>query len=69
MHMPKMTDARINEILNGWLSGSEAVSGMANPAGPLFVGGAATEDALTDATDVLFTRCSSCTGSLNSYCC
>ncbi|WP_239470328.1 DUF6229 family protein [Archangium violaceum] len=65
----KMTDARVEEILSGWLSGSETSLGMLNPAGPLYVGGAATENALTDASDALVTRCSSCSGSAGSYCC
>jgi Family of unknown function (DUF6229) len=67
--MSKTPDARIDAILAGWLSGSETVAGMHNPAGPLYVGGAETEAALTDAADMLLTKCSSCTGSLNSYCC
>lgn len=67
--MSATTDARIGEILAGWLSGAEAASGMNNPAGPLYVGGVTTETALTDASAALLTRCSSCTGSLNSYCC
>ncbi|WP_257451456.1 DUF6229 family protein [Archangium lipolyticum] len=65
----KMTDAHVEEILSGWLSGSETSLGMVNPAGPLYVGGSATESALTDASDALLTGCSSCTGSRNSYCC
>ena len=64
-----MMDSRIDEIVAGWLSGSESTQGVNNPAGPLYVGGEATEAALTNATDALYSRCSSCTGSLNSYCC
>jgi hypothetical protein len=64
-----MNDAQFDEILAGWLSGSESSHGMNNPAGPLYVGGEATEAALTNATDALYTGCSSCTGSAHSYCC
>jgi Family of unknown function (DUF6229) len=67
--MTKMTDAQVDGILAGWLSGSEAAFGMNNPAGPLYVGGAATEAALTDASDAIVTKCSSCTGSGGSFCC
>ncbi|WNG40467.1 hypothetical protein F0U60_47250 [Archangium minus] len=64
-----MTDSHVDEILAGWLSGSESAFGMNNPAGPLYLGGEATEAALTNSTDALYTGCSSCTGSLHSYCC
>ncbi len=67
--MPKMTDAQVNEILAGWLSGSESAHGMTNPAGPLFVGGAETETSLTDASYALFTGCSACTASRPAVCC
>ncbi|MFP2961340.1 DUF6229 family protein [Myxococcus sp. 1LA] len=67
--MANMTDARVQEILAGWLSGSEAAHGMSNPAGPLYVGGDATEAALTDESLMLFTGCSSCSASGTGHCC
>lgn len=56
-------------VIEAWLSGSETAFGEANPAGPLYVGGAAAEAALTDGTDALYARCSSPSGSAGSYCC
>lgn len=39
-----------DEIVSGWLSGSDSISGYDNPAGPLYIEGqAATEAALTSA--------------------
>ena len=39
-----------DEIVAGWLSGSDSVDGLANPAGPLYIEGyAVTEAALTGA--------------------
>src|SRR5690242_18667939 len=35
-------------VLESWLSGSESAHGLANPAGPLYVGGNAAEAALVD---------------------
>ncbi|MFE0701684.1 DUF6229 family protein [Streptomyces sp. NPDC058872] len=67
--MPVMSATRTDEIVAAWLQGAETAFGTDNPAGPLYVGGAAGEAALTDATEALFTGCSSCTGSLHSYCC
>lgn len=67
--MPKMTDAQVNEVLSGWLSGSEHAHGLTNPAGPLYVGGAETESSLTDTDFLLFTGCSACTASRPVYCC
>lgn len=67
--MPTMTDAHVDEILDGWLSGAENAYGLPNPAGPLFVGGTATEQSLTDSTFSLFTGCSSCTASGGGHCC
>ncbi len=38
-----------DEIVSGWLSGSDSFGGYDNPAGPLYIEGlAATEAALTD---------------------
>ncbi|MFP2927392.1 DUF6229 family protein [Pyxidicoccus sp. 3LG] len=65
----KLTDANVEEILAGWLSGAESAHGLSNPAGPLYVGGTATEASLTDSTLSLFTGCSSCTGSGDVHCC
>ncbi|MEI2454934.1 MULTISPECIES: DUF6229 family protein [Lysobacter] len=57
---------QIEDIVSGWLNGSESE----NPAGPLYVEGvAATEAALTDTTLPLLTRCSSCSASGGGYCC
>ncbi|MFH0242841.1 DUF6229 family protein [Streptomyces sp. HK10] len=67
--MPQATLTRADEIVAAWLDGAESSHGEPNPAGPLYVGGAATEAALVDATDALFTACSSCTGSLTTFCC
>lgn len=48
-----------DEVVSGWLSGSDSVDGRDNPAGPLYIHGAiATEDAMTGAdasTRVFFT--------------
>jgi hypothetical protein len=46
-------------VLEGWLSGSESVHGLANAA----------EAALVDPTDMLYAFCSSPTGSHGSWCC
>ncbi|MBN3930785.1 hypothetical protein IQ279_14260 [Streptomyces verrucosisporus] len=67
--MPQATLTRADEIVAAWLDGAESSHGELSPAGPLYVGGDATEAALVDATDALFTACSSCSGSMNSYCC
>lgn len=67
--MPKMTDAQVDAILNGWLSGSESAHGLTNPAGPLYVGGDATEASLIDDSSALFTGCSMCTASRPVVCC
>jgi hypothetical protein len=38
-----------DEIVSGWLSGSDSIGGYENPAGPLYIQGrAATEAAMTD---------------------
>jgi hypothetical protein len=65
--MPHSADS--TAILEAWLSGAETAFGEANPAGPLYVGGAAAEAALTDPTDSLYGFCSSPSGSRGSYCC
>jgi hypothetical protein len=67
--MLKATEARVDEIVSGWLSGSETTAGMNNPAGPLYVGGASAINALTDEFLMLVTRCSSCTASATAACC
>ncbi|MFJ9824825.1 DUF6229 family protein [Streptomyces sp. NPDC101160] len=67
--MPVISTTRADEIVTAWLQGAESALGADNPAGPLYVGGAAGEAALTDGTEALLTGCSSCTGSLHSYCC
>lgn len=56
-------------VLEAWLAGAESAFGQDNPAGPLYVGGAAAEAALTDSADSLYGFCSSPTGSRGSYCC
>lgn len=63
------TATRVEHVVSAWLTGAETAYGETSPAGPLFVGGAEGEAALTDATDALMTGCSSCTGSWMSYCC
>ncbi|MHC0430991.1 DUF6229 family protein [Streptomyces sp. O3] len=67
--MSVMSATRTDEIVTAWLQGAETACGTDNPAGPLYVGGAAGEAALTDATEAMFTACSSCSGSMHSYCC
>lgn len=67
--MSQATVTRAEALVSAWLDGAESADGELNPAGPLYVGGAATEAALTDATDALFTACSSCTGSMTTWCC
>jgi hypothetical protein len=56
-------------VLEGWLSGAESAHGLANPAGPLYVGGNAAEASLVDPTDMLYAFCSSPSGSQGSWCC
>jgi hypothetical protein len=67
--VPTTLDGQVGRIMDAWLGGAESAFGMANPAGPLYVGGAAGEAALTDSTDSLLAFCSSPTGSFHSYCC
>lgn len=57
------------EVVEGWLAGNEESHGMTNPAGPLFVGGERTEQALTESNLVADTGCSSCTASTTAFCC
>ncbi|RYZ39008.1 MAG: hypothetical protein EOO71_21660 [Myxococcaceae bacterium] len=57
------------DVVKGWLSGAEESQGMANPAGPVFVGGARTEKALTESNVVADTGCSSCSASSIYFCC
>lgn len=39
---------QLDEVVSGWLNGSDATGGIANPAGSLFIhGAAAVETALT----------------------
>lgn len=70
--MLMMTEAHapsMDGVVAAWLSGAESADGLANPAGPLFVGGIETEQALTDPVELLLTRCSSCTASRPGFCC
>jgi hypothetical protein len=62
------TDA-VDALLDAWLEGAESAQGLANPAGPLYVGGAATEAALTDSVPLMDTGCSACTASRPVVCC
>ncbi|RKH95000.1 DUF6229 family protein [Corallococcus sp. AB038B] len=57
------------DVVEGWLAGNEESQGMTNPAGPLFVGGERTEQALTESNLVADTGCSSCTASTTGWCC
>ncbi|NNC21005.1 hypothetical protein HRD49_27895 [Corallococcus exiguus] len=57
------------DVVEGWLAGNEESQGMTNPAGPLFVGGARTEQALTESNLVADTGCSGCTASIDVHCC
>lgn len=68
--MKKMNaDVGAEEIVSSWLTGAPVLAGVANPAGPLYVGGVSTETALAEASDSLYTGCSSCTASFHVYCC
>lgn len=48
--MPQ-TSVATTAVLDAWLAGAESAYGQTNPAGPLYVGGAAAEAALTDPSD------------------
>ncbi|MEU9098435.1 DUF6229 family protein [Streptomyces sp. NPDC048361] len=63
------TGVSASTVLNAWLSGADSAYGQLNPAGPLYVGGAAAEAALTDPSDSLYGFCSSPSGSHGSWCC
>ncbi|WP_327065059.1 DUF6229 family protein [Kitasatospora sp. NBC_01250] len=67
--MTMFTRSRTDALVAAWLSGAEGVDGLANPAGPLYVGGAAAEAALAESYEGILTHCSSCSASLHSYCC
>ncbi|MDH6118550.1 DUF6229 family protein [Kitasatospora sp. GAS204B] len=67
--MPKLTATRMDALVTAWLSGAEGADGLANPAGPLYVGGAVAEAALAESYEGILTHCSSCSASLHSYCC
>ena len=62
------TSANTNDIIALWLNGAEVAFGEINPAGPLYVGADAAEAAIID-PELPHTGCSSCSGSLRSYCC
>jgi hypothetical protein len=69
MATTKMSE-RVQSIVAGWLSGAETVSGKANPAGSLFIGGGATVKALTEVSELHYTgHCSSCSASAHTACC
>jgi hypothetical protein len=59
----------VQDVVAGWLSGDEESHGLTNPAGPVFVGGARTEQALTESNLVADTGCSSCSASSTAFCC
>lgn len=56
-------------VVSGWRGGAAMVDGLDNPAGPLFVGGEATELDLVEVDFAALTACSSCTGSRPVQCC
>ncbi|HEX7817310.1 DUF6229 family protein [Dyella sp.] len=57
-------------IIEGWLKGSESVNGYSNPAGPLYTEGQSVTIAAVTNTDMaLMTNCSGCTASRPGYCC
>jgi len=61
---------QIDNIVEGWLKGSESVNGYANPAGPLYTEGQTVTIAAVTNTDIaLATNCSSCTASRPVLCC
>ncbi|NOJ93536.1 hypothetical protein D7W82_24090 [Corallococcus sp. CA049B] len=62
-------NASVHDVVQGWLSGDEESHGMTNPAGPVFVGGLRTEQALTESNLVENTGCSSCSASTTGFCC
>ncbi len=67
---------QFDEVVSGWLNGSDSFDGIENPAGPLFIQGeAATEAKLTDSSsgEINAMTISTCSyGVLNGthcYCC
>ncbi|WP_267220700.1 DUF6229 family protein [Dyella silvae] len=59
-----------DNIVEGWLNGSDSVNGYANPAGPLYTEGhAVTIAAITNTDIALVSHCSSCTASRPGLCC
>jgi hypothetical protein len=59
-----------DNIVEGWLNGSDSVNGYANPAGPLYTEGhAVTIAAITNPDVAAVTNCSSCTASRPYACC
>ena len=64
-----------DDVVSGWLDGSDTVGGYDNPAGPLFIQGhAATEAALTSPKQALITggnatRCSTTASAVNHCLC
>jgi hypothetical protein len=66
-----------DDVVMGWLSGSDSVGDLGNPAGPLYIEGlAATEAALTDpgSGKVLISGATTCSFSgkhcaSSCYCC
>ncbi|KRV48298.1 hypothetical protein AQ490_25100 [Wenjunlia vitaminophila] len=61
--------AETKDIVSGWRAGAESVGAFDNPAGPLYVGGAATEAGLTRPDVAAVTGLSPCTGSGPIDCC
>ncbi|WP_430390345.1 DUF6229 family protein [Dyella sp. 20L07] len=62
-----------DEMVSSWLSGEDSYDGYANPAGPLYIeGAAATEAALTNAASNMLisagTTCSTCSAHLGGGC-
>ncbi len=64
-----------DEIVSGWLSGSDSFGGYDNPAGPLYIEGqSATEAALTDphqinAVTITIRGATSCSFGRGCACC
>lgn len=67
--MPTLTPERADDIIAGWLTGTDVVDGWDNPAGPLFISGkyAEADVAMTGGGggDGSYgdTGCAMCTGS------
>lgn len=67
--MPALTPERADDIIAGWLAGTDVVDGWHNPAGPLFISGKYAEADITmagfDSDGSLGpTGCGPCTGSV-----